>query len=86
MSFIMWCTFNVNWITPIYCASSIKILNWIEFKLLGKSVHSYKSRSKAIVYDFVEKVDRQRITTDCKIEIVTRFDTDYFFIESFKKQ
>ena len=25
------------------------------FKLLGKSVHSYKSRSKAIVYDFVKK-------------------------------
>jgi hypothetical protein len=30
--------------------------------------------------------DRQRTTTDCKIEIVTRFDTDYFFLESFKKQ
>ena len=26
------------------------------------------------------------MTSDCKIEIVTRFDTDYFFIESFKKQ
>jgi hypothetical protein len=26
------------------------------------------------------------LTSDCKIEIVTRFDTDYFFIESFKKQ
>jgi hypothetical protein len=30
MSCILWCTFNVNWITPIYCAISIKILNWIE--------------------------------------------------------
>jgi hypothetical protein len=30
--------------------------------------------------------DRQRTTSDCKIEIVTRFDTDYFFIESFRKQ
>ena len=30
--------------------------------------------------------DRQRTTSDCKIEIVTRFDTDYFFLESFKKQ
>ena len=26
----------------------------LSLKLLGKSVHSYKSRSKAIVYDFVE--------------------------------
>jgi len=26
------------------------------------------------------------MTSDCKIEIVTRFDTDYFFKESFKKQ
>jgi hypothetical protein len=54
--------------------------------LIGSRQYTDKSRSKVIVYDFVEKVDRQRITTDCKIEIVTRFDTDYFFIESFKKQ
>ena len=26
---ILWYSFNVNWITPIYCAISIKILNWI---------------------------------------------------------
>ena len=26
----LWCTFNVNWITPIYCDISIKLLNWIE--------------------------------------------------------
>ena len=33
MSFILWCTFNVNWITPINCAISIKILKyWIEKK------------------------------------------------------
>jgi len=32
------------------------------------------------------KVDRQRTTSDWKIESVTRFDTDYFFIESFRKQ
>jgi len=30
--------------------------------------------------------DRQWMTGDYKIEIITRFDTDYFFIESFKKQ
>ena len=30
--------------------------------------------------------DRQRTTSDCKIEIVARFDTDYFFLESFRKQ
>jgi len=35
--------------------SPIKPLeNIFIFKLLGKSIHSYKSRSKAIVYDFVE--------------------------------
>jgi hypothetical protein len=36
--------------------------------------------------EHLKKVDRQRTTSDCKIEIVTRFDTDYFFLESFKKQ
>ena len=34
----------------------------------------------------VDKQRRQRTTSDCKIEIVARFDTDYFFIESFRKQ
>ena len=33
-------------------SKSQKIISFL--KLLGKSVHSYKSRSKAIVYDFVE--------------------------------
>ena len=36
--------------------------------------------------EYLKKVDRQRMTSDCKVEIVTRFDTYYFFIESFKKQ
>ena len=36
--------------------SPIKKLENIFIKLLGKSVINYKSRSKAIVYDFVEKV------------------------------
>ena len=34
MSFILWCTFNVNLITPIYCAISIKILNWYTVRIL----------------------------------------------------
>jgi hypothetical protein len=34
----------------------------------------------------LEIKDTQRTTSDCKIEIVTRFDTDNFFIQSFKKQ
>ena len=37
-------------------------------------------------WTFEKRKDRQRTTSDCKIEIVTRFDTDYFFLESFKKQ
>ena len=31
-------------------------------------------------------LEKKRTTSDCKIEIVARFDTDYFFLESFRKQ
>ena len=37
-------------------------------------------------WTFEKRKDRQWTTSDCKIEIVTRFDTDYFFLEFFKKQ
>jgi hypothetical protein len=34
----LWCTFNVNWITPIYCDISIKLLNWIELNWIESNV------------------------------------------------
>jgi hypothetical protein len=42
--------------------SPIKKLENIFIKLLSKSVINYKSRSKAIVYDFVEKVFESKKT------------------------
>jgi hypothetical protein len=44
--------FNINWCN-------------IVLKLLGKCVHSYKSRSKAIVYDFVEQEKFCKAEQDC---------------------
>jgi hypothetical protein len=41
-------SFNANWITPIYCAISIKILNWIIGQVINNKhiitkIHPYKA-------------------------------------------
>jgi hypothetical protein len=54
-AFIMWCTFNVNWITPIeytdywrYCAISIKILNWIELFISSVFIFKFFTTLKSL--------------------------------------